>query len=351
MNATALFPVNNLMHGLSWRRIGSNAAIAITVAVLLCVPGMSMAAFPRFLVASAVFTAALTLALTVAGNLRPAKVSPLLLNLSAVAAACVVGVVILSKLQGMDLLRQLTHSAGRQGVASTLAIGLAIGAAMAFMMALRERQAGDHARHEARERLLERQVLESQLKLLQAQVEPHFLFNTLAHVQRLVAIDAPAALALLDNLSQYLRAALPDMRERQSTVGREADMAQAYLGIMRTRMGERLRFSIDIPGPLRSAEFPPMMLLSLVENAVQHGVGDAADGLISITAQAERGSLTLQVSDNGRGFDPRSAQGIGLANIRDRLQALYGPAARLSLEERAPGEPQTGVTASIVIPQ
>src|SRR4029077_12107813 len=114
--------------------------------------------------------------------------------------------------------------------------------------------------------------LEAKLQLMQAQVEPHFLFNTLANVQHLVETDPPAATRMLDSLIHYLRAALPQMRESGTNLGRELDMARAFLEINRVRMGKRLDFAIDVPDTLKSRAFPPMMLISLVENAVKHGV-------------------------------------------------------------------------------
>ncbi|MBC7954782.1 MAG: hypothetical protein H7Y33_02775 [Cytophagales bacterium] len=139
MTNTNLPPLRALMRGLDWPSVGLAFAVAMAVAALWCVPAMSLAAFGHFLMVSGVFAAALLLALTIAGNCQRGTLSQVLMTLAAVAGACIVGIVAISALQGMDLLRELTHSAGRKGVASTLAIGLATGVAMIIVMALRER--------------------------------------------------------------------------------------------------------------------------------------------------------------------------------------------------------------------
>jgi LytS/YehU family sensor histidine kinase len=182
---------------------------------------------------------------------------------------------------------------------------------------------------------------------MQAQVEPHFLFNTLANVQHLVETDAKAAARVLESLIQYLRAALPQMREGATSLGRELDMARAFLEIHRVRMGSRLDFAIEVPEALKGRPFPPMMLISLVENAIKHGVDPCCDaGTITIRAQEDAGRLKVSVADTGEGVRPKTGGGVGLTNIRERLKALYGSSARLVLEENAP----RGVVASIEVP-
>jgi len=215
---------------------------------------------------------------------------------------------------------------------------------------LREKSARDQARisrAESERHRLEKNVLEARLQLMQAQVEPHFLFNTLANVQHLVETDPGAASGMLESLIQYLRAALPQMREGTTNLGREIDMAQAFLEIHRVRMGSRMQFAIDVPAGLRERPFPPMMLISLVENAVKHGVDPCCEcGMITLRAAESDGRLRVEVSDTGEGIVPKKGGGVGLSNIRERLHALYGDDARLTLEENAPH----GVVASIEVP-
>ncbi len=196
-----------------------------------------------------------------------------------------------------------------------------------------------------RERLA-RQSLQAELKLLQAQVEPHFLFNTLANVRYLVQTGSPDALAMLDHLIHYLRTALPEIRSETSTVGREAELARAYLEIMRLRMGGELHVAVDIPEALAHAPFPPLMVITLAENAIKHGVAPVGHGRVSIRARAAEGRLQLEVEDDGRGLLEPIGRGVGLANIRERLAALFGTAARLDLAGREGG----GTRAMIEVP-
>jgi signal transduction histidine kinase len=193
----------------------------------------------------------------------------------------------------------------------------------------------------------EREMAGARLQVLQAQIEPHFLFNTLANVRRLYDEDAAAGRTMLEKLMHYLEVALPRMRHDQSRLGHEAELIEAYLHIQRIRMGERLAFSIDIPARLREHRVPPMMLLTLVENAIKHGLNPSpGGGLIRVTARADGDRLVLTVADTGVGFASGSGSGIGLANISARLAAQFGDAAGLSLANNELG----GATATIVLP-
>lgn len=194
---------------------------------------------------------------------------------------------------------------------------------------------------------LDRQMAEAQLHVLRAQIEPHFLFNTLAHVKRLYLIDPTHGKAMLHNLQGYLRAALPQMRESDSTLGRELTLASAYLDVVQARMGERLEVSVAVPQELRRAHLPPMMLSTLVENAIKHGIAPLPQGgMLKITATREGERLKVSVTDNGLGFQASSGSGVGLANTRARLDALYGSDGRLTFA----AEPVRGVTVSIELP-
>lgn len=199
-----------------------------------------------------------------------------------------------------------------------------------------------------RERALERAALHAKLAALQAQVEPHFLFNTLANLKYLVRTDSALAQQMLDHLVGYLHNAMPDMRRVSSTLGRELALAGDYLAIMRIRMGERLSFRIDADEAVRALPFPPAMLISLVENAIKHGLESATrPGELVISATLDDGALRVTVADNGAGLCDEPGQGVGLANIHERLQLLYG--ARASLTVVAP--PAGGVQAMLVVPQ
>ena len=200
-----------------------------------------------------------------------------------------------------------------------------------------------------REQAAEKAALQARLSALQAQVEPHFLFNTLANLKYLMRTDAAAAQTMLEHLTDYLHSALPDLRAVSSTVGRELDLAQAYLSIMHIRMGERLRFAIDAPAAVRALPMPPAMLISLVENALKHGLeGWPQPGMVHIAASVDGGLLALRVTDDGAGFGASSAQGagLGLSNIRNRLDLLYDGAATLEVTAGAEG----GVCAVLRMP-
>ena len=201
---------------------------------------------------------------------------------------------------------------------------------------------------------MSRQITEARLQALQAQVEPHFLYNTLANVQALTEVDPPAANVMVGHLIQYLRASLPKMRENTSTVGQELELVRAYLNILQMRMGGRLEFSIATPDDLLAKSFPPMMLPSLVENAIKHGLeplreGGRIDVRVEriVTPQGDR--ITIQVKDTGKGLVADSTQpggGVGLSNLRERLAAIYGHNARFTIESNTP----RGVVATIDIP-
>ena len=213
----------------------------------------------------------------------------------------------------------------------------------------REAEESEAARHQAEldRALLDQQMAEARLQVLQAQIEPHFLFNTLATVRRLYRTDAAAAESMLENLMRYLAVALPQMRATDSTLGRETTLAEAYLSVQQIRMGRRLGFAIDVPGELHEARLPPMMLLTLTENAIKHGLNPLPEGgFIRVSARLEDGQLRLEVADSGQGFVKTSGGGTGLANIRARLAALYGSAAELGITLNRP----RGVTATIALP-
>ena len=177
------------------------------------------------------------------------------------------------------------------------------------------------------------------------------MFNTLANLKYLIRTDQQAAQDMLDHLVGYLQNALPDMRSVSSTLGREMDLVGDYLAVMRIRMGVRLRFAVDVDEALRSLPFPPAMLISLVENAVKHGLERASrPGLIAISARYEGkgdgGMLSVSVADDGVGLTEQAGQGTGLANIAERLLLLYGREASLVVE---PGHAQ-GVRAVLAVP-
>jgi sensor histidine kinase YesM len=195
---------------------------------------------------------------------------------------------------------------------------------------------------------LERRLTEAQMAALQAQVEPHFLFNTLALIGRLIETDPPEAAKVHAHLIAYLRSSLPQMRSSGgATLGKQLELSRAYLAIMQARMKERLAVRFEVPDFLGSSPFPPMMLQTLIENAIKHGLEPKIEGgTILVRARVDGATLVVDVCDDGIGIDLHADDGVGLANIRERLQLLYGNQAELVIE--AP--PGGGACASVRIP-
>lgn len=213
-----------------------------------------------------------------------------------------------------------------------------------------QRQGRDELTRLFREReALKTQQTEAQLSALTAQIEPHFLFNTLANVKRLYETQPERGRNMLVALIAYLRAALPGMRRQESTLAEELELVRHYLAILQMRMGERLSFDIETPPELLTAHLPTLVLPTLVENAIKHGLSPLPEGgRIAIrAAHAADGGLTIEVADNGQGFGAASGgAGVGLANTRARLAARFGDTATLALEAAQP----RGVIARVHLP-
>lgn len=195
---------------------------------------------------------------------------------------------------------------------------------------------------------LERRLTEAQMAALQAQVEPHFLFNTLALIGRLIETDPPEAAKVHTHLIAYLRSSLPQMRSAGgATLGKQLELSRAYLAIMQARMKERLAVRFEVPDFLSTSPFPPMMLQTLIENAIKHGLEPKIEGgTILVRARVDGATLIVDVCDDGIGIDLHADDGVGLANIRERLQLLYGNQAELVIEAPRGG----GACASVRIP-
>ncbi|MEQ1685240.1 MAG: histidine kinase [Burkholderiaceae bacterium] len=199
---------------------------------------------------------------------------------------------------------------------------------------------------------LKRQVVEARMAAMQAQVEPHFLFNTLASIDHLIETDPPRASTMQKNLIALLRASMPTMRENHPAahnLGREMAVIRPYLEILKVRMEDRLQTEINVPDGLLSADFPSMMIQSLVENAIKHGLEPKAEGgTLSVKAEIVHGKLAVTVADTGLGFGKAATAGtgIGLNNIRERLQLLYGNKAQMAITENAP----SGTVVTLTVP-
>ncbi|WP_296950929.1 sensor histidine kinase [uncultured Massilia sp.] len=201
---------------------------------------------------------------------------------------------------------------------------------------------------EAERERLARELSESQLRLLRAQIEPHFLFNTLGAVQQLAQHGAPRAAALTADLIAFLRASLGDMRCDQVTLEAEFGLVASYLKVMQARLGERLRVRIDLPRALADVRVPSMILLTLAENAIKHGIEPALRGgeiVVAASVADGEGVLRLRVQDSGVGMSAVPGAGLGLDNVRHRLRLAYGEAASLALRDADPG-----LVADVAIP-
>jgi signal transduction histidine kinase len=207
-----------------------------------------------------------------------------------------------------------------------------------------------HFAARAREYRAEQQATEARLRLLQGQMEPHFLFNTLANVQSLIDFDPERAKLMLERFTDYLRSSLGQLRNDTTTLAHEFAMLEAYLALMQLRMGERLRVELSLPAELGGAMLPPMLVQPLVENAIHHGVEPRiAGGTVSVTARAAEGRLCIVVADDGEGLGAprrRGGNGVALDNIRERLATRFGAAASLELLPRDGG----GTLARIQLP-
>ncbi|MBI5582509.1 MAG: histidine kinase [Deltaproteobacteria bacterium] len=194
---------------------------------------------------------------------------------------------------------------------------------------------------------LEKKALETRLRMLQAQIEPHFLFNSLSNILSLIDSDPARGKTMLVDLTRYLRASLTRTREGTTTLGQEMDLIRAYLAIQEVRMSGRLRYSLDIQASLRDRPFPPLLVQPVVENALQHGIEPKIEGgELTVRAEETADRLRLVVADTGLGLNGKEKMGIGLTNVRERLAALFDGRGRLILEENRP----SGLRVTIEVP-
>jgi signal transduction histidine kinase len=236
------------------------------------------------------------------------------------------------------LLRQWLRNP--QWLAAFALTSLVISVVLSTIFFWRERHARAEAALES-ERLrterIEREATLANLRALQAQIEPHFLFNTLANVASLVDPDPAKAKRMLESFIRFLRASLAATRTDSTTLSAEGELIAAYLDVLQVRMGPRLAYRVDIAPELGGYELPPMLLQPVVENAIRHGLEPKVDGgLVALRASGAEGRVRIEISDTGMGFAPTTRGGLGLTNLRDRLRLVYAGRALLSVAE-APG--------------
>lgn len=193
----------------------------------------------------------------------------------------------------------------------------------------------------------ERRMLESELKLLQSQIEPHFLFNTLSNVIGLIDKNPQRGKSMLESLTHYLRSTLEYTRQESATLADELSMISAYLAIFKERMGKRLQYKIAVDNSLYTQSFPPMLLQPLVENAIKHGLESRLQGgYVHILGERIGDKILLIVEDSGEGLQQEVGNGVGLANVQQRLKALFADRASIVLEDNKP----SGLRVAIEIP-
>ena len=231
-----------------------------------------------------------------------------------------------------------------------LLLGVIFGAFITYFFSSRDQIIRSQARiqEETIKRLTSEKIaVEANLRRLQAQVEPHFLFNTLSNVLGLMETDPEKGKSMLSDFIKYLRGSLSKIRESDADLGQEVEIIHAYLKIFKIRMGDRLQYKIDVPEHLKDLPFPSMLLQPLVENAIKHGLEPRVNGgEITIHAEADDGLLRLVITDTGIGLIEESNGGLGLANIKERLDKLYGEDAKLILETNHP----QGLKAIVEVP-
>lgn len=266
-----------------------------------------------------------------------------------VGLGTVVGVALRSYQRGIPLASTINER-WAQLLLGVCVGGLMVATPLVIVTAVRNRQHRSlSARLELdaeRERAA-RELSESRLRLLHAQIEPHFLFNTLGAVQQLAESHPPKAAALTAHLIDFLRASLAQMRSETETLNNDFALVESYLQVMTARLGVRLRYSMDLPEQLRQTPMPSMMLLTLVENAIKHGIEPSLrGGSIHVSAAQAGGSVRICVRDTGVGLAATPGAGDGLDNVRKRLQLIYPGASSLTVEDA----PDGGVLATIIIP-
>lgn len=280
------------------------------------------------------------------------SVLELILGLAGIMSISAVAVMVAPE----PFLTRLSESKWSNEASVLLIIGLSILVSARGWMRYRgqrhQLQEAELREAKARTRIAEQEgeLARTELTILKAQIEPHFLWNTLAHVQHLTKRSPAEAEAMIGHLIRFLRTSIPNSRSNRTTLGEEIASANAYLELMKMRMGSRLSVAIEVDPRVDGLAFPSMLIQTLVENAVKHGVEPkVGNATIAVTASAVEGVCVVRVTDDGVGLmsSPASAgTGMGLRNVRDRLRMIYGSKAHLSIISR----PSGGLTAEITIP-
>ncbi len=342
-----------------WRWLFASIPLALVLAVLAAwwVPDIAFfEAWPAFNVLFFLLGLAIVPVFSPNASLARKLIHiTVLAPIAAVFIALLIGAA-LDRYYGNDL-RQTFYLRFQATLIAGLSAGLLYAAVVGAIVYLRAQQIAAANRRLSSEKQaseVQRQLTETRLRLLQAQIEPHFLFNTLASAQQLAQKGAPDAARLIGHLVRFLRISIPSMRDDKGALKREFEQVGAYLAIMQTRMGERLQYSVVADPATEQFPLPPALVMTLVENAIKHGIEPAADGgRVDVRAAIEGAQLVVSVADTGVGLLPEkrdateTGSGLGLSNIAQRLQAIYGDAARLHLTQNA----AQGCLATLSLPR
>ena len=231
---------------------------------------------------------------------------------------------------GGDLPSVLRDEGHRNGCLSLIFTTVIVGPPIAYAAIMRRREAlarEQAMRYEVERAELQRQAADTRLRLLQAQVQPHFLFNTLANIRALVNAGSPRAVQVMDSLIAYLRCSVPQLQQTEGTIGQEVDLVRSYLELMHMRMPDRLHYAVECDADAANVRCPPMALLTLVENAVRHGIDPSEEGgRIDVSARVDGDRCVVTVTDTGVGLKQGGSGGSGLANLRERMKLAFGDA-------------------------
>jgi sensor histidine kinase YesM len=326
--------------------------LSVLIALFLTVVGISKPFLPNFVMSLSFGVSICTLVILLFQLLDPkqGRALPIIFIL----AASVVGGMIIGSQAGHFILRHffsIVIDTQEGHYLKTVVMALVFGgtAAYFFYSNARLKSVSETVEKERANRLAsEKAVLESNLRLLQAQIEPHFLFNTLSNVLSLIDTEPAKGKSMLTDLISYLRTSLSRTMPETTTLNQEITSIKAYLNIQQIRMGERLSFMIDVSDMIKEHPFPPMLLQPLVENAIKHGLEPSIEGgEILIKAVEENNLIRVEVLDTGSGFSSGNETGVGIRNVKERIKLLYGEKGRFIIEENRPN----GVRAIIEVPK
>ena len=345
-------PARDVLYTFIWSSLFGAAFFLVSVVTSSTLPGLRVFGI-QMLIANAIGFSihGLFLVGDRLGLDRLAKNAGLGTKVAYYALMPLVGVFVGFEVASLVLDQQFFQWATRPSVIVSVGItSLIISLVLSSIFFWRERSAtaaADAARERARFEQAQRETALANLRALQAQIEPHFLFNTLANVASLVDPDPAAAKRMLEQFIRFLRASLASTRAETTTLGEEAELIAAYLDVLQVRMGNRLRYRIEVPPELRSIALPPMLVQPLVENAIRHGLEPKLDGgEIALSMRRDGDRLRIEVADTGVGFGAVTRGGVGLTNIRERLRLLYGDAGRLEVADALEG----GARVTLLVP-